>query len=66
MTPPNKCPEYYNKQSDGEVPVMVELWGMRSTPLVPSLPAPLWPGVNAPDRNLSMGQIAPSFILMLN
>ena len=24
---------------------------------MPSLPAPLWPGVVAPDRSLSMGQI---------
>ena len=28
---PNECPEYDTKQSDGEVPVMLELWGMRST-----------------------------------
>ena len=28
---------------------MLELWGMRSTPLLPSLPGPLWPGVVAPD-----------------
>ena len=27
---PNKCPVYDTKQSDGEVPVMLELWGMRS------------------------------------
>ncbi len=45
------------KQSDGEVPAMLELWGMRSTPSLPSLPGPLWPGVVAPDRALSMGQI---------
>ena len=24
----NECPVYDNKQSDGEVPVMPELWGM--------------------------------------
>ena len=30
---------------------------MRSTPLLPSLPGPLWPGVVTPDRILSMGQI---------
>ena len=29
---------------------MLELWGMRSTPLLPSLPGPLWPGVVAPDK----------------
>ena len=47
----------YSKQSDGEIPVMPELWGMRTTPSLPSLPAPLWPGVVAPDRVISMGQI---------
>ena len=29
---------------------MLELWGIRSTPLLPSLPGPLWPGVVAPDK----------------
>ena len=28
---------------------MQELWGMQSTPLLPSLPGPLWPGMVAPD-----------------
>ena len=46
---------YDTKQSDGEVPVMLELWGMLSTPLLPSLPGPLWLGLVAPDRALSMG-----------
>ena len=32
-----------------EVPVMLELWGMQSTPLLPTLPGPLWPGVIVPD-----------------
>ena len=54
-TPPNECPGYDTKQSDDEVPAVLELWGMRSTPLLPSLPGPLWPGVVAPDRALSMG-----------
>ena len=53
--PPNECPGNDTKQSDGEVPAMLELWGMRSTPSLPSLPGPLWPGVVAPDRALSMG-----------
>ena len=53
--PPNECPGYDTKQSDGEVPAMLELWGMRSTSSLPSLPGPLWPGVVAPDRALSMG-----------
>ena len=30
--PPNECPGYDTKQSDGEVPTVLELWGMRSTP----------------------------------
>ena len=55
--PPNECLGYDTKQSDGEVPAVLELWGMRSTPSLPSLPDPLWPGVVAPDRALSMGLI---------
>ena len=54
---PNECPEYDTKQSGGEVPVMLELWGMRSTSSLQSIPGPLRPGVVAPDRVLSMGQI---------
>ena len=54
-TPPNECPGYDTKQSDGEVPAVLELWGIWSTPSLPSLPSPLWPGVVAPDRALSMG-----------
>ena len=53
--PPNECPRYDTKQSDGEVQAVLELWRMRSTPLLPSLPGLLWPGVVAPDRALSMG-----------
>ena len=55
--PPNECPKYDAKQSDGEVLLMPELWGMRSTSSLPSLPDPLRPGVIVPDRVLSMGQI---------
>ena len=47
---PNECPGYDTKQSDGEVPVMLELWGMRSTPSLPLVPGPLWPRVVAPDK----------------
>ena len=36
---------------------MLELLRMQSTPSLPLLPGPLWPGVEAPDRVLSMGQI---------
>ena len=32
LDPHNECPWYDTKQSDGEVPVMLKLWGMRSTP----------------------------------
>ena len=53
--PPNECPDYDTKQSDGEVPVMLGPWGIRSTPLLPLLPGPLWPGVVTPDRALSRG-----------
>ena len=49
-TTPNECPGYDTKQSDGEVPGILELWGMRSTSLLSSLPGPLWPGVVAPDK----------------
>ena len=45
---------------------MLELWGMQSTSLLPLLPGPLWPGVMAPDRVLSMGQIELNCVLMLN
>ena len=51
---PNKCPEYDTKQSDGEVPVKLGLWGMRSTPSLPLLPGSLRSGVVASDRALSM------------
>ena len=52
---PNEYPGYDNKQSDFEVPVMLELRGMRITPSLPSLPGPLWAEVVVPDRVLSMG-----------
>ena len=53
---PNECPGYYSNQSDDKVPVMLELWRIRSTLSLSSLPGPLWPGVVAPDRVLSMDQ----------
>ena len=52
-----ECPENETKQSDSETPVMLGLWGMWSTPSLPSVRGPLWPGVVVPDRVLSMGQI---------
>ena len=45
-----ECPGYDTKSDH-------ELWGMWSTPLFPSLPGQLWPGLVAPDWVLSMGQI---------
>ena len=53
----SKSPGYDTKQSDGEAPVMLELRGMQSTPLLLSFPGPLLPDVAASDRALSMGQI---------
>ena len=35
---PNECPGYDTKQSDGEVPAVLELWEMRSTPSLPITP----------------------------
>ena len=45
---------------------MLELWGLQSTSSLASLPGPLWPGVAASDRFLSMGQIELNCIRMLN
>ena len=36
---------------------MLELWEMQINPLLPLLQGPLWLGVVAPNRVLSMGQI---------
>ena len=38
---------------------------MRSTHSLPSLLGPVWPGVAAPDRVLSMGEIEQNGLLML-
>ena len=56
---------YDTKKSDGEVPAVLELWGMRSTLSLPLLPGQLWPGVVAPDKALSMGYNRTNSILML-
>ena len=61
----NECPQYNTKQSDGQDPVMLELWRVRSTPLLPSLPGQLWPVLIAPDRVLSMGQHEINCALMI-
>ena len=36
---------------------MLGPWGTRSTLSLPLPPGPLWPGMVAPDRALSMGEI---------
>ena len=61
-----ECPDYDTEQSDDEAAVMLELWGMRSIPLLPSLPSQLWPGVVVPVRVLSMDQIELNWELMQN
>ena len=66
LTHSNECPENDTKQSDGESPVMLELWGMWSTPFLLSLLLPLWPRVVTPKRVLSMGQIKLNCVLRLN
>ena len=53
----NECPAYDTKQSDVEVPVILEIWEMRRTSSLPSLPCPLWH---------LMGQIEINCVLMLN
>ena len=45
---------------------MLEVWGMRRTPLLPSFSSPLWPGVVATDRDLYMGKKELNYVLMLN
>ena len=57
---------YIYKQSDGEVPVMLELWGMRSALSLPSLQCLLTPGVVAHDRVRSKGQIELNCVHMQN
>ena len=56
-TPTNESTRYDTNPSDSEAPVMLELWGMQSTPLLPLLPGPLWSRVVALERILSMGKI---------
>ena len=45
---------------------MLKLWGMWSTPSLPSFPGPVWAKVVVPDRVLSVGQIEINCVLMLN
>ena len=57
-------PVYGTKPSYGEALVM--LWGTWGTFSLLLLPGPLWPGMVAPDRVLSIGQIELKSVLMLN
>ena len=49
--PPNECPRYDIKPSDGKAPDL-EIWEIWSTPLLTLLPGPLRPGVVIPDVKL--------------
>ena len=51
--------------NDGEVPVILELWWMLSTPSLSLLPGPLRLRVVAPERVLSMGQIELNCVLII-
>ena len=55
MTQLNECPVYDSKQSDGEIPVILELLEMQSTPSLPSLPYPLLLGVVVPHKGTING-----------
>ena len=66
VRPPQRVSWFDTKQSDGEVPGLQELWGMQSSPSMPSLTGPLWPGMVAPDRVLSMIQIELNCVRMIN
>ena len=55
-----------NKQTEGELPVMMELWGMQSTPSLPSLSGSLWSGVVSSDRVRCKVKIEVNCVLMLN
>ena len=46
----NKCPGHDIKQSVGEAKVMLELWGMLSTPSLSLILGPLVPKVEEPER----------------
>ena len=65
-TTANECPGHDSKQSGGEIPVILELWRMRSTPSLPLLPGPQWPWVVVPDRVPSISQKEVNCVLMLN
>ena len=45
---------------------MLELWEMRSTPLVALFPSSFSPELGASDRVQSMGQIELNFVILLD
>ena len=59
-------PGYDTKQSDGEVPVMLEVCRMQSAPSFSSFPGLLCPRVAAPVRVLSICQIDINCVHMQN
>ena len=63
---PNECPGYDTKQSDGEVPIILELWEMQSIPSLPSPQDPLWLGEVAPDKGPIYGSNRTNCALTLN
>ena len=62
----NECPVYDTKKSDGVAPVMLELWGIKSSPSLPFLPGSLWPREAVPDRVLFVGLIELNCEVMLS
>ena len=66
ITPCNECPGYDIKQSNGEAPVMLELWEMWSNCSLTSLPGPLSHGQVASDRVLSMDQIELTCVMFIS
>ena len=57
---------YETQKSDGEVQIMLEVLGIRTTPLFPSIPGQLRLGGAVPDYVFSLGQIELNCLLMLN
>ena len=53
-TSPNECPVYDTKQSAGQVPVILDLWEMWSTPSSPSFLSPRRPGVETLDGDQTL------------
>ena len=51
----DEYPGYDTKQSDGEIPVILELWEMQSYSSLPSFPRPFWSEMLASYRILSIG-----------